>query len=914
MTARIITVFLPFTLVLACNDKDSTDDGTIDDTIYDPGEQDNDGDGFTTSDGDCDDENSAFHPAAEEICDGIDNNCDGEIDEGVTNTFYADTDDDGFGDEGSTVEACDSPDGYVAVGGDCDDTTAESFPGNVEYCDGVDNDCDGDIDEDVQETFWADGDGDGYGDPDSVIETCEEVSGYVANSDDCDDTSSISYPLADEICDELDNDCDGTVDEGVTDTYYADVDGDTYGVSDMTTEACDLPTGYSDIPGDCDDAVAAINPDALEECDTVDNDCDGTIDEDDAIDALTWYRDNDTDGYGESTLSTLSCTQPPGYVADATDCDDGDAAQYPGADEYCNTEDDDCDGTIDEDDSLDVLTWYADSDSDTYGDASSSDIDCNQPLGYVADATDCDDGDAAQYPGADEYCNTEDDDCDGTIDEDDSLDVLTWYADSDSDTYGDASSSDIDCNQPSGYVADATDCDDGDAAQYPGADEYCNTEDDDCDGDIDEEAVDGDWYATDDDSDGFGAEGSTQWVCDGVTNELDCDDADSGEPVVTDPVSGSSSGAGTITDPLDSLQDAIDSAGECVVAMAGTYYEAIDFYGNEITVTGFEGADYTTIDASGIGAPAVTLESGESAAAVLSGFTLTGGDGYEETVSTSYACTSITTCTDYYTTYCGGGLYLSAADPTIEDVVVTINALEPASTTASGDDVYYVNSYGGGLCAMNSAATLTRVDFIENFADQGGGIYIDEDSNITLDQSWVIANTAGSGGGISVDTGYLTVTNMASMWNEADYDGGGILVASGTLVSTNVTHAGDGATDGGGMYIDSGTATVMNTIVYDSTGDGIYGTSATFSGSYNNVYSNTSSDYSGITDPTGSSGNISADPDFASWSDDGNYSNDDISLGSSSNSTDAGNSSSVYDDTDGTTNDQGAWGGPGGDW
>ena len=845
MAARFITAFLPFTLVLACNDKDSTGNGTIDDTIFDPGVEDSDGDGFTLNDGDCDDENSALHPAAEEICDGIDNNCDGEIDEGVTDTFYADTDNDGFGDESSTVEACDSPDGYVAVGGDCNDTNADSFPGNVEYCDGVDNDCDGTIDEDVQETFWADGDGDGFGDPASFIETCEEVSGYVANSDDCDDTSSISYPLADEICDELDNDCDGTVDEGVTDTYYADVDGDSYGVSDMTTEACDLPTGYSEIPGDCDDSAAAVNPDALEECDTVDNDCDGTIDEDDAIDASTWYRDSDGDNYGESTLTTLSCTQPFGYVADATDCDDGDAAQYPGADEYCNTEDDDCDGTIDEDDALDVLTWYADSDSDTYGDLSSTDIDCSQPSGYVADATDCDDGDAAQYPGADEYCNTEDDDCDGTIDE---------------------------------------------------------------------EAIDGDWYATDDDGDGFGAEGSTQWVCDGVTNELDCDDSDSGEPVVSDPVSGSSSGAGTMSDPLDTLQDAIDTASECVVAMAGTYYEAIDFYGNEVTVTGFEGADYTTIDASSTGAPAVTLESGESAAAVLSGFTLTGGDGYEETVSTSYACTSITTCTDYYTTYCGGGLYLSAADPTIEDVVITINELEPASTTTSGDDVYYVNSYGGGLCAMNSAATLTRVDFIENFADQGGGIYVDEDSNITLDQSWVIANTAGSGGGISVDTGYLTVTNMASMWNEADDDGGGILVASGTLISTNVTHGGDSATDGGGMYIDGGTATIMNTIVHDSTGDGIYGTSATFSGSYNNIYGNTSSDYSGITDPTGTSGNISADPDFASWSDDGNYSNDNMNLGSSSNSTDAGDPSSVYDDTDGTTNDQGAWGGPGGDW
>ncbi|MFT5684100.1 MAG: hypothetical protein ACI8RZ_005041, partial [Myxococcota bacterium] len=860
VTARFFSILVPFTLVLACNDKEATGDGTIDDTVYDPAEEDNDADGFSPNDGDCDDENSALHPAAEEICDGVDNNCDGDIDEEVTDTFYADSDGDGFGDEGDTVEACDSPEGYVAVGGDCDDASAESYPGNVEYCDGVDNNCDGNIDEDVQETFWADGDGDGYGDPKSIVETCEKLAGYVSNDEDCDDTSANSNPAAEEICDELDNDCDGTVDEGVTDTYYADVDGDSYGVSDMTTEACDLPTGYSEIPGDCNDSAAAINPDALELCDKVDNDCDGTVDEDDAVDALTWYEDYDADAFGDASRTTLACNQPTGYVANDTDCDDNDAAQYPGADEYCNAEDDDCDGTIDEDDALDVLTWYADADSDTYGDAASSDIDCNQPSGYVADATDCDDGDAAQYPGADEYCNAEDDDCDGTIDEDDALDVLTWYADTDADGYGDAASTDIDCNEPTGYVADATDCDDGDAAQYPGADEYCNLEDDDCDKTIDEEAVDGDWYATDADSDGFGEEGSTQWECDGVYNELDCDDTDSGEPVVSDPVNGSSSSAGTLTDPLDSLQDAIDTAGQCVVALAGTYYEAIDFYGNEVTVTGFEGADYTTIDASGTGAPAVTMDSGESAAAVLTGFTLTGGEGYEENDSTSYACTSVTTCTDYYTTYCGGGLYLSAADPTITDVVITINELDVASTTKSGDDVYYVNSYGGGLCAMNSAATLTRVDFIENFADQGGGLYVDENSNITLDQSWLIANAATSGGGISIDTGYLTATNIASMWNEADDDGGGVLVASGTLIATNVTQGGDSATSGGGMYIDSGTATVMNSIVFGSgSGDGISGSSATFTGTYNNVYDNTSDDYAGITDPTGSSGNISAD-------------------------------------------------------
>ena len=74
--------------------------------------------------------------------------------------------------------------------------------------------------------------------------------------------------------------------------------------------------------------------------------------------------------------------------------------------------------------------------------------------------------DGAQNPDADEYCNGEDDDCDGSTDEDASLDVLTWYADADSDGYGDASISDIDCYQPSGYVADNTDCDPSDGAQY----------------------------------------------------------------------------------------------------------------------------------------------------------------------------------------------------------------------------------------------------------------------------------------------------------------------------------------------------------------------------------------------------------------------------------------------------------------
>ena len=224
---------------------------------------------------------------------------------------------------------------------------------------------------------------------------------------------------------------------------------------------------------------------ADEYCNGEDDDCDGSTDEDASVDVLTWYADSDSDGFGDPVSSELDCYQPSGYVSDNTDCDPSDGTQYPGAAEYCNGEDDDCDGSTDEDAALDVLTWYADGDSDGFGDASSIDIDCNQPSGYVSDNTDCDPSDGAQYPGADEYCNGEDDDCDGSTDEDAAVDVLTWYEDSDSDGFGDPLSFDIDCDQPSGYVNTDTDCDDSDDEQFPGADEYCNGEDDDCDGTVD---------------------------------------------------------------------------------------------------------------------------------------------------------------------------------------------------------------------------------------------------------------------------------------------------------------------------------------------------------------------------------------------------------------------------------------------
>ena len=89
------------------------------------------------------------------MCDGLDNDCDGDIDEEVQDIFYIDADGDGFGDESDTQMACDSPMGYVPNGNDCDDTDAYSFPGAIEFCDDVDNDCDGDVDEEVTSEFLS---------------------------------------------------------------------------------------------------------------------------------------------------------------------------------------------------------------------------------------------------------------------------------------------------------------------------------------------------------------------------------------------------------------------------------------------------------------------------------------------------------------------------------------------------------------------------------------------------------------------------------------------------------------------------------------------------------------------------------------------------------------------------------------
>ena len=203
--------FLLLTLLCAVGTSCRAKDEPASDTSspIDTALTDADSDGYTVEDGDCDDSDDAIHPNVIELCDGVDNNCNGEIDEGATTIFYADEDGDGYGDPSSTVEGCEPPSGTTATGTDCDDLDPESWPGAPELCDGADNDCNGEIDEGVTETFYGDGDGDGYGDPGSPTAACQPGSGLVANSEDCDDSEPASFPGAEEVCDGLDNDCDG---------------------------------------------------------------------------------------------------------------------------------------------------------------------------------------------------------------------------------------------------------------------------------------------------------------------------------------------------------------------------------------------------------------------------------------------------------------------------------------------------------------------------------------------------------------------------------------------------------------------------------------------------------------------------------------------------------------------------------
>jgi hypothetical protein len=781
---------------------------------------DNDSDGFT-ADVDCDDTHADVNPDAAEHCDGVDEDCDDVVDNEAIDaiTVYTDLDGDTYGDPATEATACEAGDHEVTTAGDCDDADLTAFPGAAELCDGVDNDCDGTIDDGASDpTLWyMDADEDGYGDPAVSVEACDAPEGYVALGDDCDDTNAAIHPdaveddcadatdyncdgsvgFADadgdgspacedcddadearaptltEVCDEADTDedCSGAADDDDAGTdsasmsaWYRDVDADGYATgTGAALVQCEQPTGYTDLTGDCDDYDSGRSPGETEVCDATntDEDCDSLADDADvSVDAATWvtyYRDSDADTYGDSSRTIAQCDAPANYVANSTDCDDTDADRNPGETEVCDAadKDEDCDGLSDDSDTSasGTSTWYADADGDTYGLSTTVKVACEKPTGYVSNSSDCDDTSASVSPAGTELCDAsnKDEDCDGLADDLDSAasGKSTWYKDTDGDTYGLSTSTTSACDQPSAYASRSGDCDDANTAVSPAATELCDSanKDEDCDSladDLDSSATGKTTWYRDADSDTYGTSATSSAACDQpsgyVSNASDCNDGSSS----VSPVGSEICDSADADEDCDGLADDADSS----VSGKSTWYidGDSDGYGLSTTTTaacnqpsGYAAVSGDCNDGSSAQSPAKTElcdsanldedcdyladDADSSATGKTTWYKDTDGDSYGATGTTSSAC-------DQPSTYVATGgdcdETSTAINPAATELCDSANKDEDCDgladdldSSASGKSTWYKDADGDtyGAAATTSSACDQPSTYVSRAAD-----------------------------------------------------------------------------------------------------------------------------------------------------------------------------------------------------